>query len=152
VQYITVRITSPPNGYAFPTSTPYGQDTDLIVLTAKVYDKTGAVVPNATIKWSYATVTPVSGDKPLATGNPLVVRLPAGQLLSKYTIRADATVRIGHLDQLTNRANSTLADKAATKLPVGVDPKKLLLPSLTTVKSYQLTAHDTIQVQTGTVP
>ena len=89
IPFISVNIVSPPNGYHFDDASS-GHDgfTKPLVLTARVYDRTGQALPNAVVRWSYSTSL---GTTSLGTGNPLVVRLPAGGAINSLYIRATAT-------------------------------------------------------------
>jgi hypothetical protein len=119
------------------------------VLTAKVFDKGGNVLPQATVKWIYTPLAPGAPAQELGTGNPLIVTLPAGATMSWGWIRADASVQVGPgIDR------SAILDKRNPKAVVSRlgtgDPRKTLVKG-PPVPSYVLKAHASIKVETGTV-
>jgi hypothetical protein len=113
IPYINVRIVSPPNAYHFPTDTGSTDRTKPIVMTAKVYDRNGAVIPNAEVNWSFSDP---GGTTPLDKGNPLVARLPAGQTISTLRVKAVASVRTGR------RGRTILTASDAIQITTGTVP------------------------------
>jgi hypothetical protein len=112
IPYINVRIVSPPNAYHFDTDTGSPARTKPIVLTAKVYDRNGELIPNAQVTWSFSDPR---GTTPLDRGNPLVARLPAGQTISSLWVKAVARVRTG----TGRRDRATLTASDAIQVTTG---------------------------------
>lgn len=106
IDYINVRITSPPGGHAFGLERYGASTTERIAFTAEVYDKNGKVIPNAIVRWTSQPknlVVPPPPSTPggptasteefLGFGNRLNTALGAGQSFQDVIIKAYAVVR-----------------------------------------------------------
>lgn len=102
IDYISVRITSPPSGHAFGLKWYGAATTERIAFTAQVYDKRGALIPNAVVRWTSSpkrlTVPPPGEQIPsnevfLGHGSRLDTALYAGQTIEDVVIKASAVVR-----------------------------------------------------------
>lgn len=96
IDYVNVRITSPPSGYHFDVERIGAANTPRIAFTAEVRDKLGNLVPTAIVRW---TSTPGSGASAggkaaevLGYGRRLNTALGAGATLNDVTIGAYAVV------------------------------------------------------------
>ncbi len=115
IPYINVRITSPPNKYHFEHDLKAPGKTPALVLTAEVYDRDGKLLPDAVVRWSYSSP---QGSIPLAMGQRLVARLPAGQGIGSLYVFADAS----WTKRLKGTGRYTLTARDAIQLTTGTVP------------------------------
>lgn len=114
IPYINVRIVSPPDRHHFDLDSYGSASTEKIVFTAKVYDRSGALLPAAEVDWSYSSP---AGSIALASGQQVVARLPAGQTVNSLALHAVARQKYQ-----AGKARGALTAKDAIQLTTGTVP------------------------------